>query len=45
MQIVVDFCLRFLKETLFLFNEMAIYLLFGFGLAGVIHAFLPSPSD
>ncbi len=32
---------RFFRETVFLFNEMAIYLLIGFGLAGLIHAFLP----
>jgi len=33
---------RFVIETIFLFNEMAIYLLLGFFLAGLIHAFLPS---
>ncbi|GEM_PF-3333998 len=31
----------FVVETIFLFNEMALFLLLGFFLAGVIHAFLP----
>ena len=41
MQTVLDFIVRFFRETVFLFNEMAIYLLLGFGIAGLIHAFLP----
>lgn len=41
MEWMVQLIERFLGETVFLFNEMAVYLLVGFGLAGLIHAFLP----
>ncbi len=38
---VLNLLKRFIIETIFLFNEMAIYLLLGFFLGGLIHAFLP----
>lgn len=38
---MIEFVLRFFRETVFLFNEMAIYLLLGLFLGGLIHAFLP----
>jgi len=41
-QLFLNLLERFVIETIFLFNEMAIYLLLGFFLAGLIHAFLPS---
>lgn len=37
----MDFFIKLFKETFYLYNEMAIYLLFGFFLGGVIYAFLP----
>ena len=41
MDYFVDSIIKFLKELLFLTNEMAIYLILGFFIAGLIHAFLP----
>jgi len=38
---LLEFIIRFARETVFLFNEMALYLLLGFFLGGIIHAFLP----
>jgi uncharacterized membrane protein YraQ (UPF0718 family)/copper chaperone CopZ len=36
-----NFMLSFFRETAFLYNEMAIYLLLGFAAGGIIHAFFP----
>lgn len=36
-----DYIIRFLNETVYFFNEMAIYLIFGFFIAGILHIFFP----
>lgn len=41
MAAIGDFIISILRETAFLYNEMAIYLLLGFAAGGVIHAFFP----
>ena len=38
---VLDFFVQYIKEVIFLMNEMAIYLLIGFLFAGILYAFLP----
>ncbi len=38
---VYEYLLSFIKETANFFNEMAIYLVFGFLVAGVLHVFFP----
>lgn len=37
----MDFLFHIFKESLFFFNEVAIYLLFGFIMAGVLHVLFP----
>ena len=37
----MDFFVLILRETLFFFNEVAIYLLFGFIMAGLLHVLFP----
>jgi uncharacterized membrane protein YraQ (UPF0718 family)/copper chaperone CopZ len=37
----MDFLLSFSKETIFFYNEIAIYLLFGFLVAGILHVIFP----
>ena len=41
MSLIVDFITEFIKELAYLTGEMGIYLLLGFLIAGIIHAFLP----
>ena len=37
----MDFLSVILKETIFFFNEVSIYLLFGFIIAGILHVLFP----
>ena len=37
----MTFLYEFIKETIFFFNEVSIYLLFGFFLAGILHILFP----
>lgn len=41
MQVVFDFILKFFFELVYLFAEMAPYLILGFALAGILHVYFP----
>jgi len=41
MALIWNFFITFYQETLFLYNEMAIYLILGFAVGGIIHSFFP----
>ena len=41
MQIIVDFLQKFFIELVYLFAEMAPYLILGFALAGILHVYFP----
>ena len=38
---MIEFIMRVIEETIFFFNEVAIYLLFGFFVAGILHILFP----
>ncbi len=38
---MIDFFINFAEETAFFFNEMAVYLVFGFLMAGILHIIFP----
>ncbi|HGY54777.1 MAG TPA: hypothetical protein ENK44_03655 [Caldithrix abyssi] len=38
---MIDFLIDFARETAFFFNEMAVYLVFGFLMAGILHIIFP----